>query len=616
MNSGAVTPMNATALLEYIRSNRDHLKRSARLHFFSAYPDELSELPTELDIMSLINTDPVTATGWFGNQTLPLGPLHLAALFDNKAVFLFLLDPKWRADLSRKCWNGTTGAESTPNQTILDYAKFAPDGGAFVKAALEEFEQKRQVPTLPDDVSVPTVLVPYFQPALTSRIERLILAVTEGHLNTVATLFKPNIKAPKYLGPPARTVIGQEVPLISIAAHRGHKSVVDYLLQKDASNLGSDSENKTPMHYAVMSNSSKLIYETLCRAMKHQRWSITQTDSNGMNLLHHAAKSNPNPDIISWLCKEIDPMVPDTDGCLPLHFAAEHNSKTICQILIDRQSAAVNVTDKSGETPIFAACNSSNSDVIRLLLENGANTKILAASTGVCLFHKFRTVPEDTVFQLLHDRGTPVNTQDKRDGNTPLHRACVNNRAPVVLALLKIGANPDLQNKRKQTSADVAKEKGKPEIIAAIEKHRSSHAESSGPDSAVALPPVAEIPTTIPVISVAAAAEEEPRVLGKAKAHAAGLEDPIPLSPKKAKIEDTRLSLDPEEQYAKLKLLTAEQVTALFVEWGFDDAAAMIQLKKVNGRKMVLYLSDTEALAELVKDPTELKLVQKAFMKL
>ena len=61
----------------------------------------------------------------------------------------------------------------------------------------------------------------------------------------------------------------------------------------------------------------------------------------------------------------------DGNGNTPLMYAAENGNKDIVKLLIDK-GANVNKQDKNGKTPLMYAVVKGNKDIVKLLIENGA----------------------------------------------------------------------------------------------------------------------------------------------------------------------------------------------------------------------------------------------------
>lgn len=93
-----------------------------------------------------------------------------------------------------------------------------------------------------------------------------------------------------------------------------------------------------------------------------------------------------------------------------LHLAARHSdAATVRALLADaRCVAGVNVRDGTGWTPLHLAARAGRADVVRALVEKGAE----------------------------------VDAQDGR-GGTPLHRALCHGQGDAAAALIGSGANPD-----------------------------------------------------------------------------------------------------------------------------------------------------------------------------
>lgn len=67
------------------------------------------------------------------------------------------------------------------------------------------------------------------------------------------------------------------------------------------------------------------------------------------------------------------------------------------------------------------------------------------------VFYPYQTI---NCFKYLVKKGLDINSQDYRDGNTPLHNACSYNHS-VVFYILNIGANPNIRNRFGETPIDI-----------------------------------------------------------------------------------------------------------------------------------------------------------------
>jgi ankyrin repeat protein len=108
--------------------------------------------------------------------------------------------------------------------------------------------------------------------------------------------------------------------------------------------------------------------------------------------------------------------------------------------MLIEHGADVNVRTQQGRTPLMVAARRNGSaDLVRLLLEKGADVKspgdttlIAAAQSG-----------DIEIMRLLIESGANVNCISPRLGETPLHHAAVSGSVGAVRLLLAKGANPN-----------------------------------------------------------------------------------------------------------------------------------------------------------------------------
>ena len=121
--------------------------------------------------------------------------------------------------------------------------------------------------------------------------------------------------------------------------------------------------------------------------------------------------------------------------------------------------------DDELNTPLHLACMHQREDIVKLLLENGANvnSKNIQHFTPLdisCAKSNTR------IFELLIEYKSPINMQ--RDGvryDLPIHLVCRNGNAYMLKCLLAYGADPTLPNKKNQTALDIALKKNHAELI-------------------------------------------------------------------------------------------------------------------------------------------------------
>ena len=116
----------------------------------------------------------------------------------------------------------------------------------------------------------------------------------------------------------------------------------------------------------------------------------------------------------SFLAAGIDPNVRDDEGGTALIAAVTGNQGDIVKLLLDK-GADVNAKNKNGETALFWAPPMEGAgDVIRLLLEKGADTNI-ESSRGITPVMNAASKRQVDVVKILIESGADINRKNKEN---------------------------------------------------------------------------------------------------------------------------------------------------------------------------------------------------------
>lgn len=132
--------------------------------------------------------------------------------------------------------------------------------------------------------------------------------------------------------------------------------------------------------------------------------------------------------------------------------------------ILDRDPSLVNAFAADGFHPLGLAAFFRRLDVLRLLLERGADVAA-PARNGLAVTALHSAVATDAapvdhrVVRTLLDAGAPVNAPH-RGGGTPLHTAAFTGDVAVARMLLERGADPTARTDDGKTPLDVARERG------------------------------------------------------------------------------------------------------------------------------------------------------------
>ncbi|NWT76560.1 ANR16 protein, partial [Prunella himalayana] len=142
----------------------------------------------------------------------------------------------------------------------------------------------------------------------------------------------------------------------------------------------------------------------------------------GDSLLHHAARLG-HRDVLEFLVQEVgmDMEVANRDYKRPLHEAASMGHWECVCFLLER-GASVDCLKKADWTPLMMACTRKNLEVIKTLVEHGANP-LLRNKDGWNCFHIASREGHPEVLQYLLDVSPSCWDTESTTGRTPLHTA-------------------------------------------------------------------------------------------------------------------------------------------------------------------------------------------------
>jgi ankyrin repeat protein len=129
--------------------------------------------------------------------------------------------------------------------------------------------------------------------------------------------------------------------------------------------------------------------------------------------------------------------------------------------IVGKDRAQANATAPDGYSPLGLAAFFKRREVVRFLLESGADPRPASQQGGFTPLHSAVATDAGNVdieiVRMLLDKGADPNAKSQ-SGSTPLHTvAFTGDRASLDL-LLKHGADPAIKNNDRKTAADVARE--------------------------------------------------------------------------------------------------------------------------------------------------------------
>ncbi|XP_064015900.1 ankyrin repeat domain-containing protein 27 isoform X2 [Pogoniulus pusillus] len=152
----------------------------------------------------------------------------------------------------------------------------------------------------------------------------------------------------------------------------------------------------------------------------------------------------------------VTPFSRDDRGYTPLHIAAVCGQTSLVDLLVAK-GAIVNATDYHGSTPLHLACQKGYQNVTLLLLHYKASSDVQDNNGNTPLHLACTYGHEDCVKALVYyDVHSCRLDIGNEKGDTPLHIAARWGYQGIIEVLLQNGANPEIQNRMRETSLQCA----------------------------------------------------------------------------------------------------------------------------------------------------------------
>jgi ankyrin repeat protein len=241
-----------------------------------------------------------------------------------------------------------------------------------------------------------------------------------------------------------------QTPLL-LAARYERSDLVRFLLEHGADPNLEGAGGKTPLHMLSghrVSDYHRADYILVAQLLLERGAYVNARDDDHQTPLLLAMQYDRS-DLVRFLLEYgADPNLEGASGKTPLHMLSDCRADCIlvvAQSLLER-GADVNALDKDHQTPLLLAMQYDRSDLVRFLLEHGADPNLEGAS-GKTPLHMLSDCRADCILvvaQSLLERGADVNALDK-DHQTPLLLAARYERSDLVRLLLEHGADPNLE---------------------------------------------------------------------------------------------------------------------------------------------------------------------------
>jgi ankyrin repeat protein len=253
---------------------------------------------------------------------------------------------------------------------------------------------------------------------------------------------------------------------IFIAAAEGYVDNLKLFLQHTPSITNNrDKHGYTPLHVAAMAGNADCV-----RILLDAGADVQARDANGQTPIECTLKSDFGA-IASLLInyEGLGKKGKDSETAHELLSGAASMGKIhIMQVLLD-YGVKANSEDVKQDSPLFAAVVAGRSNIVKMLLERGADVNVVIPGENYTPLHLAVSAQNNalTISEMLLKHGADVNARSS-DGSTALHKASLNPRPGVVELLISSGAYVNARNSSGRTPLSYAQD---PKTIKAIYKN-------------------------------------------------------------------------------------------------------------------------------------------------
>lgn len=254
---------------------------------------------------------------------------------------------------------------------------------------------------------------------------------------------------------------------LHLAAQKGNYRFMKLLLTRRANWMQKDLEEMTPLHLTTRHKSPKCL-ALLLKFMAPGE--VDTQDKNKQTALHWSAYYN-NPEHVKLLIKHDSNIgIPDVEGKIPLHWAANHKDPSAvhtvrCILDAAPTESLLNWQDYEGRTPLHFAVADGNVTVVDVLTSYESCNITSYDNLFRTPLHWAALLGHAQIVHLLLERNKSGTIPSDSQGATPLHYAAQSNFAETVKVFLKHPSVKDDSDLEGRTSFMWAAGKGSNDVL-------------------------------------------------------------------------------------------------------------------------------------------------------
>ena len=245
---------------------------------------------------------------------------------------------------------------------------------------------------------------------------------------------------------------------LHVACRSGTLDVVKLLVKAGAGVRVTDNEENTCLIIAAHSGHT----ETVRYLVGLPQVDVSHKDNDGCTALHCAADQNDADAMEVLIDAGADIEAMDDTGCPLLYWACHSGVLSVVKLLV-KAGAGVRVTDNEGITCLMCASEHGRTETVRYLLGLPEVDVNDSNNSGPTSLHRAVLRKHSDVVKVLIDAGADVEAMN--DGRTPLHCACVAGNPEIVQMLVEAGADVCAVDNKSDRCLSIAARYGHTETV-------------------------------------------------------------------------------------------------------------------------------------------------------
>ncbi len=243
---------------------------------------------------------------------------------------------------------------------------------------------------------------------------------------------------------------------LHFAAVTGNSEIVSLLVNAGVDVNCTDSEGLTPL--MLMAQNRKT--DAALKFIQNENVDTELKDKNNCSAVDYATQAGLR-ELVKALTKDEEEHT-DSYGNTSLHHACFNGQGEVVKVLIEK-GADVNKLNDNGASPLILAVQQSNLVIAELLLKAGAKTDC-ADVNGVMPLHIAANNGEQFIGKALISAGANIN-EKTAEGETPLILAAMNGKNDFTAMLIEGGADVNAVDNAQHSALYYASEAGFTEIV-------------------------------------------------------------------------------------------------------------------------------------------------------